>query len=340
MAHLPKVTIKGTRYADTIVVGSDGVTLNGALARYSADQIASGFILQGEAGKDTITGGPGPDDLYGGAGNDNLTGGAGLDRLFGGDGNDILRDAWNGAFFDGGRGIDRLDLSAETANIGVDLVGGSIFPTVHEGLDADDFLIGNSGPVAGTQLSGRVTGIENLTTGSGNDLLLGTNGANVLDGGGGNDVIAGFRGNDTILGGAGSDNIYGGAGTDSLSGGPGKDLFQFFFFTDSRAGDGIDTITDFTSIGPIAERDRIDLKALDSNPSLAGTQAWEFIGSSPPTAPSADGNGQATLTFDGTKTVLNLYANDGDFNADFTLNIMGQHTYDPVNMVGIVDFLL
>ena len=339
MAHSPKVTIKGTRNQDTIFVGETGVTLNTVVTPYSKHQIDSGFILQGDDGNDTITGGRGPDDLYGGDGNDSLTGGAGLDRLFGGAGNDILVDAWNGAFFDGGRGIDRLDLRAETANIGVDLAGGSIFLTLHEGLDADGFLIGNSAVVAGTLLSGRVTGIEDLTTGSGNDLLLGTNGANVLDGGAGNDVFDGRAGNDTIFGRAGSDNIYGSRGTDSLSGGSGKDLFPFYFFTDSRAGDGIDTIMDFNSIGPIGERDRIDVKAIDSNPNAAGIQAWEFIGSDPPTAPSASGNGQATLTYDGTKTVLNLYANDGDLNADFTLNIIGLHTYDPANMVGIVDLI-
>ncbi len=337
MAHLQKVTINGTRYTDTIFVDSDGVTLNTVFTGYSPHQIASGFILKGNAGNDSITGGLGPDDLYGGGGNDNLTGGAGLDRLYGGAGNDTLIDAWDGAFFDGGRGIDRLDLNAETANIGVDLAGGSIFLTLHQGLDADGFLIGNSTVVAGTLLSGRVTGIEDLTTGSGNDLLLGTNGANVLDGGGGNDIINGRAGNDTIFGQSGTDHIYGGAGADILWGGLGNDLFPFYFFTDSRVGDGIDTITDWNSSG-----DRIDLKAIDSNPSVAGIQAWEFIGSSPPTtAPSATGNGQATLTYNAADgvTALNLYANDGDLYADFTLNILGQHQ-NPGNMVGIVDFLL
>ena len=216
MAHSPKVTIKGTRNQDTIFVGETGVTLNTGFTPYSADQIDSGFILQGEAGDDTITGGRGPDDLYGGAGNDSLTGGAGLDRLYGGDGNDTLIDAWDGAFFDGGRGIDLLDLSAETASIAV-AMGNNILLTEHV-YDANGFPA-FSMSVPGSSLLGRVTGIENLTTGSGNDLLMGTNEANVLDGGAGNDLFNGHGGNDTIRGGAGSDSIYGSRGTDSLSGG-------------------------------------------------------------------------------------------------------------------------
>ena len=336
MAHSSKVTIKGTRNPDTIFVDSDylgfeGVTLNSVPTPYSADQIDSGFILQGGGGIDTITGGRGPDDLYGGAGNDSLTGGAGLDRLYGGDGNDTLMDAWDGAFFDGGRGIDLLNLSAETASIGV-AMGNNIFLTVH-GYDANGFPVVSTS-VSGSSLSGRVTGIENLTTGSGDDLLLGTNGDNVLDGGGGNDLFNGFGGNDTILGRAGTDTIYGGAGTDSLWGGLGNDLFPFYALTDSSARDGIDTIMDFN---PSTEGDRIDLTAIDSNPSLAGIQAWEFIGSNPPIAPSATGNGQATLTYNAVTgaTVLNLYANDGDFKADFTLNILGVHQ-TPVNIDGFI----
>ena len=329
MAHSSKVTIKGTQNPDTIFVGETGVTLNGGEPTpYSADQIDSGFILQGDAGIDIITGGRGPDDLYGGAGNDSLTGGAGLDRLYGGDGNDILVDAWNGAFFDGGRGIDLLDLSAETASIGV-AMGNNIFLTVH-GYDANGFPVTTTSD-PDNNLLGRVIGIENVTTGSGDDFILGTNGANVLDGGGGNDVFNGQGGNDTIFGRAGTDNIYGQRGTDSLWGGSGNDLFPFHAFTDSSARYGIDTIMDFNS----TEGDRIDVKAIDSNPNAAGRQAWDFIGSDPPTAPSVSGNGQATLTYDGTKTVLNLYANDGDLRADFTLNILGEHLL-PTNMIGII----
>jgi Ca2+-binding RTX toxin-like protein len=50
-------------------------------------------IIRGGRGEDTLTGGPGPEELYGNAGDDTLDGGDGAgDLLDGGDGNDTLTD--------------------------------------------------------------------------------------------------------------------------------------------------------------------------------------------------------------------------------------------------------
>jgi Ca2+-binding RTX toxin-like protein len=49
--------------------------------------------------------------------------------------------------------------------------------------------------------------IENVTTGEGNDLIIGSAKSNVLDG---------VFGNDTIIGGAGPDTLIGGPGDDEL----------------------------------------------------------------------------------------------------------------------------
>ena len=80
---------------------------------------------------------------------------------------------------------------------------------------------------------------------TGNDTLLGDNGANGLFGLAGMDIINGAGGND---------HIVGGIGNDMLSGGSGDDLFVFI------AGDGNDTITDFTAGGV---EDTIDLSGLN-----------------------------------------------------------------------------
>ncbi len=59
-------------------------------------------------------------------------------------------------------------------------------------------------------------------------------------GGGNIDVLYGHGGNDTLNGGGNNDYIDGGTGNDTLTGGTGDDRFIF------AAGDGLDTVTDFT----------------------------------------------------------------------------------------------
>jgi Ca2+-binding RTX toxin-like protein len=87
------------------------------------------------------------------------------------------------------------------------------------------------------------------TGGSSNDILTGTAGNDSIDGGNGSDILFGNAGNDTLIGGngtdflvgsAGDDLLDGGNGSDTLMGGLGEDIFVF------AAGEGIDTITDFS----------------------------------------------------------------------------------------------
>lgn len=85
--------------------------------------------------------------------------------------------------------------------------------------------------------------IENATSRSGADTLIGNQAANRLDAGGGTDLLRGLVGNDTLLGGQGNDWIEGGAGADIMTGGSGSDIF---FFNRDLAG-GRDRITDFAA---------------------------------------------------------------------------------------------
>ncbi len=67
-------------------------------------------------------------------------------------------------------------------------------------------------------LAGGISGFENVTGGSANDILIGDGNANVLDGGpGGNDILVGLGGNDTLtVHGAGRNILIGGDGADTL----------------------------------------------------------------------------------------------------------------------------
>ena len=130
-----------------------------------------------------------------------VTSGSGNDQvLFAADGAALAGGAGN---IDAGPGSDTLDYSAYTSNVEVDLA---------------------SGQATGL---GSVNLIENITGGSGNDMLLGNDQSNRLIGGPGNDYIRGLGGADVIEGGLGNDNIDGGEDSDALSGGGGNDHYVF-----------------------------------------------------------------------------------------------------------------
>ena len=96
-------------------------------------------------------------------------------------------------------------------------------------------------------------GDDSLDGGGGEDRIFGGEGNDTLDGNSGNDRLIGGEGRDTLDGGEGSDWLSGGTGTDTLTGGAGADTFAY------HAGDGSDTITDFTD-----GEDTIVLSSLDS----------------------------------------------------------------------------
>ena len=93
-----------------------------------------------------------------------------------------------------------------------------------------------------------ILSVENITTGSGNDVLTGQWLNNVLDGGSGNDKLYGDRGNDTLIG---------GLGHDVLDGGGGADTFQF------NSNDGQDIIEDFN----VSQGDKIQLMKMSNESS-------------------------------------------------------------------------
>ena len=186
------VVTVSTRSCLTLSAGDYRVSIN--LARewqYSGDgwnQIVNVENVVTGGGADIIKGndignvvesGAGNDWVYANGGDDVLIGGEGIDRLFGGDGNDTVL-----------YGTDEdlvIDLNSE-------------------------WQLGNDGTSEGID---KLIDIENVTTGSGDDTLIGNDGANVLTGG---------------------------DGDDTLTGGDGADVFRFY----SSEGPSTDVITDFT----------------------------------------------------------------------------------------------
>ncbi|MFE8583487.1 cadherin domain-containing protein [Sphingomonas sp. NCPPB 2930] len=186
--------LRGGSGDDTLVGGAGADTLQGGdgvdTADYSASgagvsvDLSSGTALGGDAEGDTLSG---IEAVVGSAHDDVLVGASGINRLSGGAGNDVIRGGAGADVLDGGVGNDTLDYTTSAQGVTVNLATGATA----------------GGDAQGDQISG----FENVTGGSGNDVLSGSSGANVLRGGMGDDVLAGLGGADVLDGGDGSDTV-------------------------------------------------------------------------------------------------------------------------------------
>lgn len=137
-----------------------------------------------------LLGGPGGDILRGGAGSDLLRGdGVDLSHPDPGGGNDVI---------DGGGGDDSVSYAGRRVPVLVDLSGATVGGSPGE--------------------RDRITGVEDVAGGDGDDVLLGDDNANTLSGGAGNDSLQGRGGDDSLQGGVGADRLRGNDGNDIIDG--------------------------------------------------------------------------------------------------------------------------
>ena len=218
-------------------------------------RLLAAAVVSVSAGKLTVTGTPGADDvsvtrvngklavsinhgspqiissavtsilLKGTGGNDHLAISDDVvinASLSGGDGNDSLRGGGGNDTLSGDGGNDTLD-----GGKGGDLfLGGA-------GVDTADYSSRTNGIVIGIGTlpddgeKGEHDNVqwdtENITGGSGNDSITASTPDNTIRGGAGNDTINAQMGNDFVDGGDGNDVINGFAGNDILIGGAGND---------------------------------------------------------------------------------------------------------------------
>lgn len=318
--------------------------------------------LYGGEGADQLSGGNGADSLYGGAGDDvyfvdqvgdvvvenadegwdviytsinytlpatveelrltsDVIGGAAISSLNGNDlNNTIFGDSGNN-MLDGGLGSDTLQGGEGNDTYIVNSVTDTVMELAGGGTDliksAVSYNLANSD---GIDYDSAYDNVENLTltgkaaingTGNGlNNLLTGNKAANILNG---------AEGNDTLIGGLGKDNLTGGLGADK---------FKFNVITETgTTATTRDIITDFSH----AQKDKIDLSAIDANKIFAGNNAFS--------APTVGGTfsgvfaNPGELYFD--KTAHILYGNnDADSAADFSIKLAG------VNSLAASDFVL
>lgn len=219
--------ITGGSGADTID-GDGGV--NTADYSGSADgvtvDLAAGTGTDGDAQGDSLSN---IQSLIGSSGDDTLLGSATQVQISGGDDNDIIltgSNATSGAFF-GEAGDDTLGYSFDGLNRTLNLGGVLIFDG---GDGTDTFSFDNFGENYSVDLATGVytrllnglqyaalSDIENIIAGRGNDTLIGNDEINNLSGGSGNDIISGGLGADILSGGDGIDTLDYSAETGNLT---------------------------------------------------------------------------------------------------------------------------
>ncbi len=223
-----------------------------------------------------------------------------------------------------------------------------------------------TGTAAGNAING-LAGHDYLKGLGGADTLHGNDGGDLLDGGTGNDKLYGDTGIDLVFyGGAAKvtidlsgavdtakrgsetdtlynvegaigssaadtfkgdalDNLFqGGGGKDTATGGAGRDLYDFNAAADSKAGTSTrDVITDFAHL-----TDKIDVMGLDADTTVAGNQAFHWVGNAALTGP-----GEIGYVTTGGNTIIRA-SNDGDAASEFEIQLTG------IKTLGAVDFYL
>jgi Ca2+-binding RTX toxin-like protein len=232
--------VQTTLNAYTLTANVENLTYTGA----------GTFAGTGNAQNNTITGGAGVDTLNGLGGDDQLIGLGGADILTGGDNNDTLN---------GGLGND----------------------TMTGGAGNDTYVVGQAGDVV-TEAAGGGTDTVQVQVATLATYTLGANVENLTFVGG----VAGpatFTGNgnalsNVLIGGLEDDDFTGAGAADTMTGGGGSDWFIYNVIADSGVGAARDIITDFLGGADVLQSDELRMGNVDANGTVAGNQAFTFIG--------------------------------------------------------------
>ncbi len=286
----------GNGVGGSSVLGKDTlVSIEGAVGSNFRD------LLVGR--EDDFFGFRGDDSLEGLAGDDQIFGRGGDDKLFGGEGNDLLRGEADDDKLFGGNGNDFL-----IGDAGDDVLSGS------SGTDSVSYGSAPSGVLVnlgvgisrGGEDDDTILSVEDVFGSHFDDTIIGTNGVNNLRGGDGNDVLNGAL--DTL-----QDILTGGAGADVFEAISGAGAFQRDIVMDFQHG-----------------VDKVDLSDIDASKSLAGNQAFRFVGTG-----AFQFEGDLRIAFDVNQGVTLVQGNtDTDVAPDIEVQLNGLLT------TSSADFLL
>lgn len=296
---------------DTYIVGAGDIVVEAADGGIDTVQTTLSSYTLGDNVEVLRFIGAGPFSGVGNAGNNAFYGGVNADTFTGLGGDDTYY-------------IDAWDTVVEAANGGTDTIVVAFASAWHYlAANIDNITyVGDYSDSGTEQFVAIGNALNNVMIGSyGKDSLNGEGGDDILRGGDGGDSLWGSAGDDMLYGDAGRDFLAGDAGVDYLTGGagddymlgndgwnpgPSKDYFIYLATTDSGVGEGFrDHLNDFDIL------DILNLKAIDANTTIAGNQAFVFIGQG---------------AFSGTAGELR-YVKDGE----------GTHVFVDVNGDGVAD---
>jgi hypothetical protein len=118
---------------------------------------------------------------------------------------------------------------------------------------------------------------------------------------------------DTFRGDSAANLFQGGAGQDTYFLGAGRDLVDIDRITESPVGAGRDVVLDF-----LAGTDRLDLAGVDADTTIAGDQAFRFVG----TAAHGDTPGVIGFFVSGDNTIVRG-GTDTDGTPEFQIQLSG-----------------
>ena len=288
------------------------------LGAYETSSLTGNTPILGTTGNDSLAGGAGNDSISGLAGNDTLFGRADNDTLLGGDGNDRMQGDAGNDVLSGGNGTD------------VAVYSGTAAATVNLSL--------TTGQATGHGTD-TLSGIENIISDSGDDMLTGNAQANrlrafagddSLQGGAGDDTLGGGKGNDSLSGGDGNDHLWSSSGNDVMDGGNGSDTASFNAAADATinlalttaqvTGYGTDTLRNIENLTSGSGDDRLTGNSLANallseggNDRLTGGAGNDTLNG---------GTGNDTMTGDFGSDSFQFLANGGrDTVTDFQDNV-------------------
>ena len=188
--------------------------------------------------------------------------------------------------------------------------------------------------------------IENVSSGDGDDTVVGNSSSNYLNGG---------NGNDTLIGNDGNDSFYGGDGDDNINGGEGVDLVYFSYRSNQidlsktisqDTGDGNDILIsienvnsgngDDTVIGSTAAN---NLFGGNGNDNLSGGEGNDYLNGGSGNDIMSGGSGNDRFVVDSTSDiVIENFGEGTDLIYSYATNFTAPSNVENLYLYGFLQY--